>query len=46
MPAAESIDVNRINGSPISAVGSLDSTLSISTMPSDSILAAPAQSYG
>jgi hypothetical protein len=43
-PAATSIDVSRISGKPMSAVGSSDSTRSTRAMPSDSIFAAPAQS--
>ena len=46
MPARRSSAQVRISGRPTSAVGSSDSTASSSAMPSVSIFALPAQSYG
>jgi hypothetical protein len=46
MPARRSSAQVRISGRPISAVGSSQATLSTRAMPSVSILALPAQSYG
>ena len=46
MPARRSNSHVLISGRPISAVGSSEATLSTRAIPSVSILALPAQSYG